>query len=114
MDTSDGGPELDRQWIELGNNVYGVLHGCRDASAVAARFVGAGWSSRSSSWYGYELETSWCQLEIEPIDGPDILLNGVVDPARLDELGRLLGCFGLPYGLELNDENNDLVREISG
>ncbi|MFC8505998.1 hypothetical protein ACFU3J_18230 [Streptomyces sp. NPDC057411] len=60
------------------------------------------------------LETSWCQLEIEPIDGPDILLNGVVDPARLDGLGRLLGCFGLPYGLELNDENDDLVREISG
>ncbi|MFD7320026.1 hypothetical protein ACFV9D_02890 [Streptomyces sp. NPDC059875] len=114
VDISDEGPKLDREWIEVGNNVCGVLHGCRNASAVAARFVGAGWSSRSSSWYGYELETSWCQVEIDPIDGPKILLNGVVDPARLDELARLLNYFGLPYELELNDEDNVLVREIRG
>ncbi|SEC49270.1 hypothetical protein SAMN05428939_2511 [Streptomyces sp. TLI_105] len=114
VDISDEGLTLDRQWIELGNNVCGVLRGCRDASAVAARFVGAGWSSRSSSWHGYELETSWCQMEIDPIDGPDVLLSGVVDPARLGDLGRLLGCFGLPYELELSDENNALVREIRG
>lgn len=56
VDISDEGLELDRQWLDLSNNVCGVLHGCRDASVVAARFVGAGWSSRSSSWYGYELE----------------------------------------------------------
>nr|WP_164875126.1 hypothetical protein [Streptomyces sp. SS] len=114
VDVSDEGLTLDRQWIEPGNNVCGVLHGCRDASAVAARFVGAGWSSRSSSWHGYELETSWCQVEIDPIDGPDVLLNGVVDPTRLDDLGRLLGYFGLPYELELSDENNALVRETRG
>ncbi|MFJ9806837.1 hypothetical protein ACIRTB_01165 [Streptomyces sp. NPDC101158] len=81
---------------------------------MAARFVGAGWSSRSSSWYGYEVETSWCQMEIEPVDGPDVLLNGVVDPTRLDELGRLLSYFGLRYELELSDENNTPVREIRG
>ncbi|MFE2009397.1 hypothetical protein [Streptomyces sp. NPDC059491] len=114
MDTSDDGPTLDRQWIELETNVCGVLHGCRDASAVAARFTGAGWRSRSSSWHGYELETSWCRLEIDPIDGPDVPLNGVVAPARLDDLGRLLSFFGLPYELELSDENNTLVREIRG
>ena len=85
--------EALRQWAELGNNVCGVLHDYRDAPAVAARFVGAGWSARSSSWYGYEVETSWGQVEIDPIDGPDILLNGVVDPERLDELGRLLSSF---------------------
>lgn len=113
MDVSDEGLTLDRQWSELGNNVCGVLRGCSDASAVAARFVGAGWRSLSSSWHGYELETS-CQIEIDPIDGPDVLLNGVVDPARLDDLGRLLGYFGLPYELELSDEDNVLVREIRG
>ncbi|MFI8520345.1 hypothetical protein ACIGEZ_21330 [Streptomyces sp. NPDC085481] len=53
-------------------------------------------------------------MEIEPIDGPDVLLNGVVDPTRLDELGRLLSYLGLPYVLELTDENNTLVREIRG
>ncbi|GGS65424.1 hypothetical protein GCM10010222_02120 [Streptomyces tanashiensis] len=114
MDISDEGLTLDRQWIDLGHNVCGVLRGCRTASAVAARFVRAGWSSRSSSWHGYELETSWCQVEIDPIDGSDVLLNGVVDPARLDDLGRLLGFFGLPYEFELSDENNALVRAIRG
>ncbi|MER5961188.1 hypothetical protein [Streptomyces sp. NPDC002057] len=114
MDISDEGPTLDRQWIDLGNNVCGMLRGCRDASAVAARFVGAGWNSLSSSWHGYELETSWCQIEIDPIDGPNVLLNGVVDPARLDDLGRLLSYFGLPYELELSDEDDVLVREIRG
>ncbi|MFI8293022.1 hypothetical protein ACIGBL_28165 [Streptomyces sp. NPDC085614] len=114
VDLSDEGRKLDSQWIDVGNNVCGVLHDHRDAPAVAARFVGAGWSSRSSTWHGYEVETSWCRLEIDPVDGPDILLNGVVDPTRLDELGRLLGSFGLPYELELSDENNVTVREIKG
>ncbi|MFG2835089.1 hypothetical protein ACGFYE_08875 [Streptomyces zaomyceticus] len=114
MDMLNEGERLGRQWDELGNNVCGVLHGCRDTSVVAARFVGAGWSSRSSSWYGYELETNWCRLEIDPADGPDVLLNGVVDPARLDDLGRLLDSFGLPYELELSDENDVPIREISG
>ncbi|MET9438733.1 hypothetical protein [Streptomyces sp. NPDC006551] len=114
MDISDEGLKLDPQWFEVGNNVCGVLHGCRDASAVAARFVGAGWRSRSSSWCGYELEKSWCQMEIDPIDGPAILLNGVIDPTRLDDLARLLGYFGLPYVRELSDENGTLLREIKG
>ncbi|MGW2019923.1 hypothetical protein [Streptomyces sp. NPDC001927] len=114
MDMSDEGSTLDREWVEVGNNVCGVLHGCRDASAVAARFVGAGWSSHSSSWNGYELETSWCQVEIDPIDGSKVLLNGVVDPTRLDELARLLNSFGLPFEQDLNDEDNVLVREIRG
>ncbi|MFH9724185.1 hypothetical protein ACH4M4_14645 [Streptomyces sp. NPDC017254] len=60
------------------------------------------------------METSWCQVEIDPADGPDVLLNGVVDPTRVDDLGRLLGSFGFPYELELNDENNALSREIRG
>ncbi|MEU2261626.1 hypothetical protein ABZ557_15380 [Streptomyces sp. NPDC019645] len=94
MDISVGGPKLDPEWIEFGNNVCGTLRGWRDASVAAEHFVRAGWSSRSSSWYGYELETSWCQVEIDPVDGSDLLLNGVVDPERFHELAGLLdlGC----------------------
>ncbi|MEV4949581.1 hypothetical protein [Streptomyces sp. NPDC053755] len=114
MDTTGGRPKLDRQWAETDNNVYGVLHGCRDASAVAARFAGAGWRARSSSWHAYELETTWCLLEIDPVDGPDVLLSGVVDPVRLDDLGRLLGSMGFTCELELSHENDTLVREIRG
>ncbi|MFD5658644.1 hypothetical protein [Streptomyces hirsutus] len=112
MDISDDGPKLDSEWGEVGNNVCGVLRGCRDASGVAQHFVRAGWSSRSSSWHGYEVETGWCQLEVDPVEGPDVLLNGVVDPQRFDELGGLLHRFGLRYSLELYEEDNTLVREI--
>ncbi|MFF3320766.1 hypothetical protein [Streptomyces sp. NPDC002889] len=112
MDISDDGQKLDPEWIEVGNNICGSLRGCRDASSVAERFVQAGWRSRSSSWYAYELETRWCQVEIEPIDASDLLLNGVVDPRRLDELAGLLNRFGLTYRLELPDANGTLVREV--
>jgi len=112
VDTSDDGQKLDPEWVEVGNNVCGALRGCRDASAVAERFVRAGWMSRSSSWHGYEVATSWCQVEIDPIEGSDILLNGVVDPRRVDELADMLDRFGLRYSLELYGEDNTLVREI--
>lgn len=80
VDISDAGPRLDASWTDLHYNVCGVLHGCSDASAVAACFVRAGWRSRSSSWDGYEVETNWCQVEIDPVDGSDVLLSGVADP----------------------------------
>ncbi|WP_405998468.1 hypothetical protein [Streptomyces sp. NBC_00829] len=112
MDLSDDGQQLDPEWVELGNNVCGVLRGCRDASAVAQYFVRAGWSSRSSSWRGYEVETSWCQLEVDLVEGPDVLLNGVVDPQRVDELAGILHRFGMSYSLELYEGDNTLVREI--
>ncbi|MGW4979028.1 hypothetical protein [Streptomyces mirabilis] len=112
MDMPDDGQKLDPEWVEVGNNVCGVLRGCRDASAVAQHFVRAGWSSRSSTWHGYEVEISWCQLEFDLIVGPDLLLNGVVDPQRFDELGGVLHRLGLSYSLELYDGDNTLVREI--
>ncbi|MGQ4382859.1 hypothetical protein [Streptomyces sp. SAS_270] len=112
MDISEDGQQLDPEWVEVDNNVCGVLRGCQDASAVAQHFVRAGWSSRSSSWHGYEVETSWCQLEVDPIEGPDVLLSGVVNPQRFDELGGVLDRFGFRYSLELYEGDNTLVREI--
>ncbi|MEU5334490.1 hypothetical protein AB0G51_14335 [Streptomyces asoensis] len=112
MDMSDGGQKLDPEWVEVGNNVCGVLRGCRDAFAVAQHFARAGWSSRSSSWHGYEVEISWCQLELDLIAGSDLLLNGVVDPQRFSELGGVLERLGLNYSLELYDGDDTRVREI--
>ncbi|MET9361309.1 hypothetical protein ABZX93_10380 [Streptomyces sp. NPDC006632] len=111
MDISDDGRKLDPEWVEVGNNICGVLRGCRDASAVAQHFARAGWSSRSSSWHSYEVETSWCQLEVDPIEDPSVLLNGVVDPQRFDELDGVLRRFGLRYSLELYEGDGTLVRE---
>ncbi|MGW6404827.1 hypothetical protein [Streptomyces sp. NPDC055134] len=112
MDISDGGQSLDPQWIDVDNNVSGVAQGCRDASPVAAAFVRANWSSRSSSWDGYEVETSWGQLELDPIEEREVLLNGVIDPQRFDDLAGLLRGFGLRFTLELCDDTGVLVREI--
>ncbi|MEV7991975.1 hypothetical protein AB0O67_08670 [Streptomyces sp. NPDC086077] len=111
MDISDDGRKLDPEWVEVGNNTCGVLHGCRDASAVAQHFVRAGWSSRSSSWHSYEVETNWGQLEVDPIEDASVLLNGVVDPQRFDEIDGLLSRFGLGYSLELYEGDGSLVRE---
>ncbi|MFE5187143.1 hypothetical protein [Streptomyces sp. NPDC056628] len=112
MDLPDEGEALDRARLDLANNVAGILHGCQDASPIAERFVRAGWRSSSSSWHGYEVGTAWCEVELDPVDGPDVLLNGVVDPRRFEDLAALFNRFGLTYTLELYDETDTLIREI--
>ncbi|WHM41068.1 hypothetical protein [Streptomyces sp. BPTC-684] len=114
MDLSDDGPNLDDRWAESDNNLCGGLPDSRDASRVAERFVQAGWRSRSSSWEGYELETSWCRVEADPVDGCGTLLNGVIAPDRLNDLAALLTRFGLRFALELYDDEGGLVQEIKG
>ncbi|MFJ5058527.1 hypothetical protein ACIP96_03805 [Streptomyces nigra] len=52
-------------------------------------------------------------MELDPVDGPDVLLNGVIAPERFNNLATLLTRFGLRYSLELYDENHTLIREIA-
>ncbi|EMF26423.1 hypothetical protein H114_24120 [Streptomyces gancidicus BKS 13-15] len=106
--------DLAPQWRDLSTNVYGILHAHGDAAPMAERFERQGWSSRSSSWYGYEVGTTWCELDLDPADSPDVLLNGVMDPSRFTDLAALLDRFGLSYTLELYDEEGDLLRETRG
>lgn len=105
---------MDPQWHEVTNNVCGVVQDCRDAYTVANAFVGDGWSRRSSSWYGWEVETSWGQIELDSLDGREVLLNGVADPARFDELAGILSAFGVRFTLELYNDAGDLLREMRG
>ncbi|MFI6288051.1 hypothetical protein ACIBCM_25450 [Streptomyces sp. NPDC051018] len=112
MDISDDGPDPATEWRDADNNLRGVLRGC-DTSAVAECFAGAGWKSRRSSWTAYEVETAWCEAELDPVDEAGILLNGVIEPDKLDVLATLLSGFGLSFGLELYDENGGLLREIT-
>ncbi|NEC52561.1 hypothetical protein G3I18_28985 [Actinospica acidiphila] len=96
----------------MSNNVCGTLHGHRDAAPIAERFERLGWSTRSSSWEGYEVGTTWCEVELEPTDDKAVLLNGVVDPSRFDDLAAVLTrCGATTYTLELYDENDCLLRE---
>jgi hypothetical protein len=112
VDISDEGQSLDPRWTDIDNNVCGVAQDCRDAAPVATVFVRAGWSSRSSSWDGYEVETNWAQLLLDPLEDREVLLNGVIDPQRLDDLAALLSRAGLRFTLELRDDTDALVREI--
>ncbi|MEU8521816.1 hypothetical protein [Streptomyces sp. NBC_01216] len=89
MDISADGPDLAPEWQEADNNLCGVLRGRFGTSAVAECFVRAGWKSRSSSWDAYEVETSWCRVDLDPVDGSDTLLNGVTDPDEFDALAAL-------------------------
>ncbi|MFD8289494.1 hypothetical protein ACFV2B_14930 [Streptomyces lavendulae] len=111
MDISDEGQPLEPVWLEINNNVCGGLTGAPSASLVAQRFIGAGWNSRSASWESYEVETSWCRVELEATDGRT-LLNGVVDPDRFVDLAALLTRFGLRFSIELYDDDGELLREI--
>ncbi|MFE1261088.1 hypothetical protein ACFW5X_11220 [Streptomyces albogriseolus] len=106
--------DLAPEWTDLSNNVCGTLHGHRDAGPIAERFERLGWRTRSSSWHGYEVGTTWCEIELEPVDGQDVLLNGVVDPSRFDDLAALLDRFGLTYTLELYDEDDNLRASAVG
>ncbi|MER7171747.1 hypothetical protein [Streptomyces mesophilus] len=112
MDISDDGQRLDPRWIDVSNNISGVVQNCRDSGAVAAAFVRAGWSSRSSSWSGYEVENGWAQIELDPVEGREVLLNGVIDPQHLDDLAGVLRCLSREFVLELYDDAGALVREI--
>ncbi|MCX4527339.1 MULTISPECIES: hypothetical protein [unclassified Streptomyces] len=111
MDMNDEGAPLDPRWSEAEISVCGQVMGLRSAAAVAGLFVRAGWSSRSSSREGYEVETAWASFEIDPIE-TGVLLNGVADPQRLDVVAGLLRLLGRPFGLEHYDEEGVLVREI--
>lgn len=75
VDLPDEGEALSPEWAEMANNVCGTLHGHRNAALIAERFVRAGWRSNSSSWHGYEVGTSWCDIELDPVDGQEILLE---------------------------------------
>ncbi|QDY75329.1 hypothetical protein [Streptomyces qinzhouensis] len=111
-DISDEGPEPAPEWRDAQNNLCGSVR-VRDAAVVAKRFVRAGWRSRSSSSHGYEVETSWCMVELDPLGKGGVLMNGVIDPGRLDLLATLLTRLGMSFTLELYDENDRLLREVS-
>ncbi|MFJ9057160.1 hypothetical protein [Streptomyces sp. NPDC102409] len=111
-DGRDDHPVLDHRSLEAGNNVYATLRGPLRTAAVAERFERAGWTCRSSSWHGYEVETGWCQVELDPIEEGATLLNGVIVPEALDTLASLLTEFGLGFTLELYDEEGGLLREL--
>ncbi len=96
-------------------DVAGVFPGSRSAADLAAHFVRAGWSSRSSSWEGYEVETSWARLEIDALDDGVLVHGGThLDPDRFDALVAVLSARRLPFSVEFYGEDGGLLRETAG
>ncbi|MFI8392528.1 hypothetical protein [Streptomyces sp. NPDC085540] len=119
MDLSDEGSPFDTDVIGAPvegvegvagvADVAGVFPGHRSAGDLAAFSVRAGWSSRSSSWEGYEVESPLARLEIEP--GHDgVLLHGEADAGRLDALTAVLSARSLPFSVEFYGEDGALLR----
>ncbi|MGW2841269.1 hypothetical protein ACWCWD_26160 [Streptomyces sp. NPDC001493] len=80
---------------------------------VVEVFERAGWESHSSSWYGYEVTTGWCQVELDLPGKHETLISGEIDADRLDDFAALLRArFDGAFCLELYDEENELLREI--
>ena len=115
--TSGGtpGPRLADEWADLDNNVYGSLRGAPAVRELAEAMAAAGWRARSSSWTQFEVEREWVRLELTERAPGDVLVGGVLDPSRLDDLGAALAGLGLRYSLELwDEEGSELVRELAG
>ncbi|WP_433688641.1 hypothetical protein ACQP0I_10535 [Micromonospora carbonacea] len=115
--TSGGtpGPRLADHLAVLDNNVYGRLPAAPRAKVLAEMFVRAGWRARASSWTEYEVEHEWVRIELVEVSPDERLFSGVVDPARVDELGAVFAGLGLRYSIELwSDDRTSLPRELAG
>jgi hypothetical protein len=115
--TSGGtpGPRLADHLTVLGDNVHGRLLQAPRAKAVAELLVRAGWRARASSWTEYEVEHEWVRLSLIEPSPDERLFNGVVDPARVAELGAVFAGLGLRYSIELwGDDPATLLRELAG
>lgn len=109
--SDDSDQRLDAALADMANNVCGILKGGIDPAEVASRLGSLGWRTRSASWCSYETETAWCRIEIDQTDDGTTLINGVIDPQRIDDLTKLFAGLGWHYDLELFDENDNAVEE---
>ncbi|MFD0209935.1 hypothetical protein ACFVH9_12560 [Streptomyces hirsutus] len=109
--SDDSDRPLDAVLADMANNVCGIIEGGIDPALVASRLNSLGWRTESASWYSYEAETVWCRIEIDQDDERTTLINGVVDPQRIDDLALLFARLGWRHSLELSDENDTVAEE---
>ncbi len=94
----------------MANNLCGIIKGGIDPALVASRLDSLGWKTWSASWYSYEAETPWCRIEIDRTDDGTTLINGVIDPQRIEYLATLLARLGWQHSLELDDDIDEVVE----
>ncbi|MBY8870630.1 hypothetical protein K7640_02090 [Micromonospora sp. PLK6-60] len=115
--TSGGtpGPRLAGHLWEMDNNLYGRLPERSNARSTAEVFVRAGWRAVATSWTECRIEHEWAEFDLLQPAAGGLLLSGVVEPSRLDDLGAVLAGLGWRFELELwSDDGPTLLREIAG
>ncbi|GAA0189042.1 hypothetical protein GCM10009122_48630 [Fulvivirga kasyanovii] len=116
MEFTSGGTEgfkLNKKLYDIPEelNMYGTIEGINSKLELVSKFHQLGWSVRKSSWTDYEVENEWTELCIQGEN--EILLSGILDEQKFEELGDLLNSFGVKYNFELVDEFQILKRTIS-
>ena len=112
--TSGGtpGPRLADELVALDNNVYGFLHNASDLESLARAFAQLGWRARKSAWDEYEVECSWCQVNLFDSGGMP-KFAGVVEPTSADKLADAFRSLDVDYEIELYGVDGELGRTIS-
>lgn len=85
--------------LDLGNNVSGSLPSATSTHAVARAFGSSGWRIRKSSWTEYEVEHTFAELQLLPLE--PVTFRGFVDPDRIEMLLDYLTTMGMSYLIEL-------------
>jgi len=111
--TSGGTPgsHLAAELKALDNNVYGFMHNASDLESLAHAFAQLGWSARRSAEGEYEVECSWCQVNLFDSGGMP-KFGGVVEPTRVNELADTFRSLNVDYEIELYDVQGELLRTI--
>jgi hypothetical protein len=111
--TSGGAPgsHLAAELAALDNNVYGFMHNASDLESLAHAFAQLGWSARRSAEGEYEVECSWCQVNLFDSGGMP-KFGGVVEPTRVNKLADTFRSLDVDYEIELYDVRGQFVRTI--
>lgn len=105
-------PKRLADWlVDRDNNLYGKLAGGLPLTDVLARLAAAGWTARWPGGDKFTAEQEWVEVTVFA-DAGGVLLHGVVDPGRLDDLSEGLAWSGLSVALELYDDEGQLVRQV--
>ncbi|MFB9336492.1 hypothetical protein [Actinoplanes octamycinicus] len=95
----------------MDNNVYGFMHNVSDLESLARAFARSRWRVRRSALDEYEVECSWCQVNLFDSGGMP-KFAGVVEPASADKLADTFRSLDVDYEIELYDVDGELVRTI--
>lgn len=105
------GPRLAEDLVASDNNIYGLMHNAPPLEQLAQGLTNLGWRARSSAWDEYEVECTWCRVQLFDSGGM-AKFAGVIEPSRIGELAGILRSLNIDYEIELYDRADKLVQTL--